>query len=491
MIHDKDEMKGSWLVLDSIPQCLEHHYGVIPSKIFIRKCYEDLYQEVTVEILKPILKRSVFLFQGIPGIGKSIFMIYFILKYSIDNRFLDKRFALEFNRGVYHYFIPTEVNGEYYMSMVRTERFPIAEVIVFCDMEQLEEPYEFAKSLFIFSSPNPKRYKNKMKTSHRYTYTLPIWTEDELCIVNPNINIWYDRYEKWGGVPRSVLWDGTGNKVEQTIDTMIRLYGHRVIKNFFQYGFSEIDSLTDYTLIHMNPQKSQDGKYIYQSPNPIVNFATDYIFRILKSVFKRYMLREPARWFHTGCDAAVAKYGYDVASSIFEKICLWIVPLENRTISCESLSNPTTLSLNPITLPTVALLTHQWKKEGCLASNILYQPKVTNLEFGHAFCVLQIYNSLAFIILQITIAEYYPVKLNGLKCILNAFSEEVRLSIERKIIIFVTPLDGKLRTIQSYHMGKDIVFKDNNTCHEEEDNFEQWVLRYNPLITETEVTNEI
>ena len=82
------------------------------------------------------------------------------------------------------------------------------------------------------------------------------------------------------------MWDGTGNGVDQTIDKMIRLYGHRVIKNFFQYCFSEIDFLTDYTLIHINPQKSQDGKYIYQSPNPIVNFATDYLFRILKSVFK-------------------------------------------------------------------------------------------------------------------------------------------------------------------------------------------------------------
>ena len=120
------------------------------------------------------MKRSVFLFQGIPGVGKSIFNIYFILMYSIDNRFLDKRFALEFNRGVYHYFIPTEVNGEYYMSVVTSERFPIGEIIVFCDMELLEEPYLFAKTLFIFSIPNPKRYKNKMKTSHRYTYTLPI-----------------------------------------------------------------------------------------------------------------------------------------------------------------------------------------------------------------------------------------------------------------------------------------------------------------------------
>ena len=202
------------------------------------------------------------------------------------------------------------------------------------------------------------------------------------------------------------------------------------------------------------------------------------------------MLRKPACWFHTGGDAAVAKYGYDVASYIFEKICLWIIPLENRTISCESLSSPNTLSLNPITLPTVTLLTHHWKKEGCLVPYVLYQPKVTNLDFGHAFCVLQIHNSLTFIILQITIAEYYPIQLNGVKCIWNAFSEEVRTSTKRKIIIFVTPLDGKLRTIQPYHMGKDIVFKDNTTCHEE-DNIEQWVLRYNSLITEIEVTNEI
>ena len=185
------------------------------------------------------------------------------------------------------FFTPTNVGGEYFLSDIEPYKFANAEVIVFCDIEAAQVPYSYAKSLLIFSSPDPSRYKSKFKTQYKYTYTLPTWSEEELCMINPNIDEWYDRFEKWGGVPRSVLWHGNGDNPEQTIDKIIRDNGHIVTKNFFEQGLGEIDTLTNYTLIHIYPQRSEDGKYIYQGPLYVCTFATDYIFRMLELEFRK------------------------------------------------------------------------------------------------------------------------------------------------------------------------------------------------------------
>ena len=56
------------------------------------------------------------LFTGVPGIGKSLFMVYFISRFLVDERFTDKSFALEFTAGKYVYFRPTGEDGEFWCS---------------------------------------------------------------------------------------------------------------------------------------------------------------------------------------------------------------------------------------------------------------------------------------------------------------------------------------------------------------------------------------
>ena len=183
-------------------------------------------------------------------------------------------------------------------------------------------------------------------------------------------------------------------------------------------------------------------------------------------------------WFNSGGDAAATKYGHAGAGYMFEKICLWIFPLAKRTINCFSLTD-NMISLDPLTLPPMSLLSRHWKTEGKLMPDQLYQPRIANLESGNAFCVLRLNGSFALIILQITIAHKHPMEVNGLKTIYSSFSEEVRLAIERKIIIFVTPIGGKLTALQALHTEKNLDVEGN--ISPEEDNFEQWILRYNPF----------
>mmetsp|Transcript_14848 Transcript_14848/g.13426 ORF Transcript_14848/g.13426 Transcript_14848/m.13426 type:complete len:93 (-) Transcript_14848:98-376(-) len=58
----------------------------------------------------------------------------------------------------------------------------------------------------------------------------------------------------------------------------------------------------------------------------------------------------------------------------------------------------------------------------------------------------------AIIVLQFTVAEKHPVKVKGLKRIIAAYSKDIQNNITRKFLIFVTPLHGKLNSIQPYHV---------------------------------------
>ncbi len=49
-------------------------------------------------------RESLMLFTGVPGVGKSLFLVYFICRFLRDNYFSDKLFAFEFHRGEYDYF---------------------------------------------------------------------------------------------------------------------------------------------------------------------------------------------------------------------------------------------------------------------------------------------------------------------------------------------------------------------------------------------------
>ena len=126
---------------------------MVPKKTLIRQSSEHVYEQITTAMQDTENDRPAFHVTGVPGIGKSIFMVYFLCRYSKDQRFADKRFALEFDR----YYEPTSAAGEYDVSQVCSHQFPYDDVIVFSDIAAVSEPYVRAKWLLIFSSPSPLR----------------------------------------------------------------------------------------------------------------------------------------------------------------------------------------------------------------------------------------------------------------------------------------------------------------------------------------------
>ena len=138
----------------------------------MRDCYGKLYSIVSDLMLGGLMNYGVTLFTGVPGIGKSLFHIYFIYRFLHDNRFPDKRFAIEFDRGNYCYFQPTSEATLFSRTIQHGYDLESEEFLLLCDISIPTEPFSRAKWTFIFSSPCPPRYKEILKYSPNFVFII-------------------------------------------------------------------------------------------------------------------------------------------------------------------------------------------------------------------------------------------------------------------------------------------------------------------------------
>ena len=187
------------------------------------------------------MERGVALFTGVPGIGKSLFLIYFLYRYLHDDRFHDKRFALEFKSGKYSYYeaIDSEEAEEFACFELSRKDMKFHEVLLLCDIAAPEEPSWRAKHTFIFSSPNPLRYKEMTKNKPSYRFTMPTWSKEELEAVYPNTESWSAELETYGGVPRLVF--SYSSDPRGPIDEALQEKGALIAERFFNNSLCAID----------------------------------------------------------------------------------------------------------------------------------------------------------------------------------------------------------------------------------------------------------
>lgn len=195
MYIDHDSIHGTqWLVLETIsgPVCMRH----FANRILIR--YKELYDIVIQKMLDKENYGSVMLFTGVPGIGKSMFLIYLLYILSKHDSMTDESFALEFKPGKYTFVTSSpcqdthdthdtqDIHKDHYFTFSEplSEEYVNEDTIVLADIKTSnDEPARFAKFLLIFSVPDEKRYKHKMKAYRSMTYIMPTWCEQELRLL--------------------------------------------------------------------------------------------------------------------------------------------------------------------------------------------------------------------------------------------------------------------------------------------------------------------
>jgi hypothetical protein len=453
-----ESIHGEHLLVKRLPEAFFVRYGSIPEKIYVRDSYKALYESAAQSRIRQQKGYSATLFTGVPGIGKSLFLVYFIYRFLTDERFEDKRFALEFTRGEYVCFQPSGAPGEFWCSSEDGIRMHSKQFLLLCDITEAVEPVSRAKWTFIFSSPAPARYHEILKNSPCQEFTLPTWSELELTFVSADIGNWYDDFVLFGGVPRCIfpnrdphMSPAIDRDPHMLMSNALEEKGGALAESFFKYGFGMADWLQSYMLVHINPPLSAAGEFDYRGKK-VYTFASDAIFQWLVEKHSTQMLAGAVGMFNVG--VASESYGAVSAGKLFEKVCLWLKPLYGMHFTATSLSDTSTVEL---VVPSARqVLPQDWKKTARLVPGVLYVPRISNLESGDSFYIVLLpAGGYLLVVLQITVGKSHPVKVNGLHDILLAYLEDVRVQVVSKALVFVLPAHGELDREQALHTQKE------------------------------------
>ena len=449
------KLEPSFILLKEIPRFLETRYGKLPKRLMIRPCYRELYDISVTSMLRKNREGEydVTLFTGVPGIGKSMFLLYFLYRFLNDDRFEDKRFALEIGaRGKYFVFYPSNVPGEF--RVLEQTSLP-TDILLLCDLSTKEEPGSRAKWTFIFSSPDPSLYKEIMKNQPKFKYRLPTWSEGELSILDSDKASWIDRFDIFGGVPRHLFFKEEYGKKDSSmleLEEALENKGGALAESFFKFGYGTVDNLINYMLVHVNPPVRDNGIIDYAGKREF-SFASDFIFRKLVEKYNSQLLAQAIGIFNSG--SASYTFGAGSAGHLFEKICLWLEPLTGKQIEATMLDKSGLNNSVNLTIPSFSqILPHDWKVKGGLSAGQHYLPHVSNLESADCFyaaCNNEALGTYTLVNVQITVSENHPVKANGLVEIYEAYS----CNITEVVVLFLVPVHCNLNCVQKLKTKED------------------------------------
>jgi len=402
----------------------------------------------------PLKVRKTIAILGTAGIGKSsLFLV--ILKLLLDD---PTKFGLT-TRSFYFQTLPGEIwlyhhdhANEFSVHLVERSEQLDATIPLFADMEtELGSPKEHAGISLIFTSFRPSRYKELTKKGWRKV--MPTWSADEQAqyfnspqfkseYSDEKAQRAYDNIQFFGGsIRKNIEVAETGDNPVDDIDEALTEKGEAVCDRFFKAGFGGTEDVVSDVLVHRNPQMVEQ-KYNYSAKPCVYSFASPYVLRRLLVLNNNLLVTDARNKYNAG----TFRGGDD--GNEFELLCLHGFKISD----VEFLAQPLTDGAQPtqVKFPAKRVLALNWREEenNYLEANVLYIPPYGNLESGDAFCLIEINGRWTLVILQCTIAENHPVKQNGMKIIYDCYKKNPALKVDDTVIMFMIPLNGKLKTKQ-------------------------------------------
>ena len=245
-------------------------------EIYVRDSYKSLYELIKQRILKEEFELAVGLITGVPGIGKSYFLLYIIYRFINDESFHSKSFAAHVALNNYILFAPNS-SGKYVIQKQSSESIA-NEILLLTDLEDPILPRFKGKWTLIFSSPNDARYKETLKVQHNFEMIMPTWSEEELICAVPDQESWYNSYLLYGGVPRRVF-SIAQKQEEERLEILMASKGELIANKFFSTGYGGVDSDMSYSITHINPPMLDDGSDWDYFGKRQFSFASNKIFK--------------------------------------------------------------------------------------------------------------------------------------------------------------------------------------------------------------------
>jgi len=433
---------------------------IMDSRIFIRECYKEMYDLImkmnTVEDVKQ--RRRKFLITGTPGIGKSLFALYFIKRYLDENNY-SAPFGFQREKGIAN--IITS-NGNLYVDVPNKFYKFEKNLPFFCDGVEKFEPNgpDVPSLMIVTSSPDDARFKEYAdKKNFVVKLTMPVWSREELDemydafgverVHERVINIEYQNvvkeqslYDIYGGVPRSIQ-SQDGKKMFKALLNK----GSTVASNFFKAGNmpgTGPDIENSYTLVHLVPPKNEDDTYDYFDNLAVV--ASRYVFNVLqitsdievnRAMKKFLLLSDPGGRY-------ASPLGY-----CFEAIFYREYPAEMNLYALNERGSSRAKIVSNIT-KTIKTPTdkHHFPTSKSVmnwASNVFYFPSSRIFESADAFFIQGTKEQSELYIFQLTVAKKHSVKSKGLLKIVKYFEDsgyKIDSNSMKMHLVFVTPQKG-------------------------------------------------
>ena len=507
--------------------------------IFIRKHYESIYEEAfSAMFLEGRGPKNSCLITGVPGIGKSTFLFYFMHRYLNDSRAPTDSLLLEFQRGEYLLVrrstnqisfqmsnesltalqmsdhssaAPTQVEDSaavafFYDMIGYRPTNPIDEGanVVLTDLREQVLPHGYPGHNFIFSSPDERRYKEAIERD-QLQFTMPTWSEDELKVIfgagdGATEPAWNEPFKLFGGVPRTIANFLRDPKL--TINLLLNKIaekGMSIVNARVEGGNAMAFSAHDnYMLMFINP-KMVNGTFMYRGPGRR-NWASEQMRRLLLEVKEFVLLHRASKTFKRFESAFEDVYDPALAGEYFERILLTLIPFTGQLLLTYKLtaervddtSAPCELRIASVrrifsnsadsSTPAVAPL-----------PDILYVPESSSFAAVDCFQLDSLpvtageVQKYRLVLMQITVGEKHPISHDGV-CKIWALFEQFHTDIEDCMFVFITPRSNSMSTKQVF-VNKD--GSKRQTPHTSVSRFIQYICRYEVVAPENYATQEL
>jgi len=180
-------------------------------KLFVRECYQDVFQLLNQHI---DLNMKSFAISGTPGIGKSLFFVYILSR--LMNDFRTKTLSLKPNRVVYQIGSTFECFDLQQQIVTKTSKFDAESLVREQDTfyvidGRTSEPLLSSCVVLFILSPRSEWYKEFVKQKMAKEWYFPVWTLAELqtcqrrCYPALPMETLKERHRICGGVARFVF----------------------------------------------------------------------------------------------------------------------------------------------------------------------------------------------------------------------------------------------------------------------------------------------
>ena len=239
--------------------------NLLGNDIYVRDCWESLY--IAIRNIQAEDHISNIVVTGSPGIGKSLFALYFMWRWYNENPTSDG-FVYETTPDELRYFSNDSV-----AVYTRNDCYKIPSGIpYFVDLKARVEPIidEFGwvpQFTVVFSSPDSARFKEFLKTGRQLV--MPPWQASEILEAHSlipkyrqiNREIVDSQFEIYGGVPRYVFGEKR-TEGRRSMDEALGAKGIECSKKVFSFAHDEVEPALSHLILQMVPTDDTFRRYV-------------------------------------------------------------------------------------------------------------------------------------------------------------------------------------------------------------------------------------